>query len=165
MQAMTPRILNAKCHVLTVVVMLAGLGIASSALGATTRSDCTGLATATKGKSENPMDVLSVSPVDHVPSETVTGNLERVDSQIADSDNAAPFLYLTPRVASVLRDIFEAARDLTEGTTENPVSSPVADTDKQRENQELIEEPLPLQEADVDVDLPFIQRQMFRTDI
>ena len=163
MQENATRMPSDRFRTLTVLISFAGLTCGANAIAATPKSDCVGLVSA-QSRSESPVEALSVSPVDHVPVESAAGRMEEIEPDTENSDTAAPFLYLTPRVASVLRDIFDAAREIGEDADET-VSSPVADTDKTHDKAEVNQEILPVLDADSDVDLPFLQRQMFRTDI
>jgi len=112
-------------------------------------------------------DNSKLHAVDHVPIQDSTSDLATLDTtDPIDNDAATPFLYLTPRVASALREIFDSAEgELEEKETSSTVSSPVAGTDDRSEKIETIED-LPVSESiDDEFDRLIMQRQMFRTDI
>ena len=101
---------------------------------------------------------LSVDLVDHVTTELTPVDFESIGAESDTTDTKAPLLYLTPRVATILRDVFEpAAASQPLDSDEDVQTSPVAESidgarsaDAENENQ---------------IDLPRFQRQMFRTDI
>lgn len=139
-----------------VALLMAGLMCGGTAVGATTtKADC-GTFSKSVTQRENPVEALSINLVDHARIEKKDAAIDALEASAANSESAAPFLYLTPRVASVLQDIFDAARtDTVELIEQEVISSPVADVDKSVDAEAV----------DGEVDLPLLQRQMFRTDI
>lgn len=109
---------------------------------------------------EVPATALTVDRVDHPPADPVAANPDAIDEQTAVTDSIAPILYLTPRVSSIVRDVFGTpSEELPEQTPLQPSTSPVADTDQKAESVES---------ADVEndsSDLPRFQQQMYRKDI
>jgi len=106
---------------------------------------------------------LVLDPVDHVTLDAAAGNLAAEEGE----GESTPYLYLSPRVASVLRDIF---------SDEDPspaVLPEVADTGtplQAGEPQELDviefdEETVAAPVSKEVEDKPLIQRQMYRIDI
>lgn len=140
-----------------------GAGWSASALSATTTDiECSGLAHDLWAV-EIPAETFSVSPIDHVSIDSAPASIELLDTSDATSESVAPFLYLTPRVASVLRGIFEATSESSDQEISRDVSwSPLAESDRLSDISELIDDS---EQADDEVDLPLFQRQMFRTDI
>ena len=88
------------------------------------------------------------------------------------TESAAPWLFLTPRVASILQDVFgdnddsdtktaaETVEPEAQADTEDAASSPVADNIRP---SQVAEPASPLYEHNAI--LPRFQRQMYRTDI
>jgi hypothetical protein len=106
------------------------------------------------------VDSLSVDVVDHTPTVPVAANPNAIDEQSAVTDSLVPFLYLTPRVTSIVRDVFKTTtKELPQETSEQPSSSPVAGSDGKSDDVE------PADAGNETRDLPRFQRQMFRTDI
>jgi hypothetical protein len=98
---------------------------------------------------------LSVDLVDHVVTELDPGSFE---PESDTTDSMAPLLYLTPRVATILRDVFApAAENRALDGKEEVQTSPLADSDDKTRSADA--------GAENAVDLPRFQRQMFRTDI
>lgn len=144
-------------------------GWSATALSATTTSvECDDLIRDLRSL-EIPAEALSVTKVDHVSIEPISSDIELLDAQSASSETVAPFLFLTPRVASVLRDIFDISHELWDRDVSSaPSSSPVAETlDSERipDISELLDQTDPGGGADTAIDLPLFQQRMFRTDI
>ncbi len=100
-------------------------------------------------------DELKVAAVDHVPVDP-----ELVDDEPAVREPVAPVLNLGPRVTNILRNVFDTtSEELLLESLEPPSSSPLADSDKNKDvvktNDETVEE----------TQLPRFQRRMLRTDI
>ena len=127
-----PRKIPVAARSLLTAVLIAGVGWGASALGATTnKADCDAYVSPAEVL-ESPLAALSISPVDHVTIDAENSAIDDLETGQADDDRAAPYLYLTPRVASVLRDIFDFARadqqpDLE--AQEEAASSPLAEAD------------------------------------
>jgi len=140
-------------------------GWSGNALSATTcTSDCDTL-TNNLQSPEVPVEALSVSPLDLTAKEVVTSGFDSLEGLALSGESAAPFLYLTPRVASVLQEIFEATRD--EVSQPELPSSPVAESEEWVDISELLEDTIPASRSQTESEsaLPLLQRQMFRTDI
>ncbi len=141
-------------------------GWSASALGATTTTtECDDLIRDLRGL-EIPVEAFSVKTVDHVSIEPIPSDIELLDAQNASSETVAPFLFLTPRVASVLKDIFDVSRALADQDVSSETSSsPIAETDRIPDISELLDRSDPAGAADDAIDLPRFQQRMFRTDI
>jgi len=140
------------------VTVVLCVGWSVSALSATTTDiDCDGVDRLRA--LEIPAETYSVRAVDHVAVDTVPSSLDAIDTAEATSETAAPFLYLTPRVASVLRDIFDATGEVDD---QEVSSSPIAESDTTSAISALIDNAEP---AEVEITLPVFQQQMFRIDI
>lgn len=145
------------------------VGWSGSVLSATTTSvECDDLVRDLRSL-ESPAERLTATKVDHVSIEPIASDIELLDVQSASNETAAPFLFLTPRVASVLRDIFDISQELLDVDASNePSSSPVAETvDAERipDISELLDQSDPGGAAGSAIDLPLFQQRMFRTDI
>jgi hypothetical protein len=104
---------------------------------------------------EVPVDELAVEGVDHAPIDP-----EIIDAQTAMPESVAPVLNLGPRVTNILRDVFDmTTEELVQETSEQPSSSPLADSDQKTDTVE------PDDANGEESELPRFQRQMLRTDI
>jgi len=140
------------------VTVVLCVGWSVSALSATTTDiDCDGVDRLRA--LEIPAETYSVRAVDHVAVDTVPSSLDAIDTAEATSETAAPFLYLTPRVASVLRDIFDATGEVDD---QEVSSSPIAESDTTSDISALMDNAEP---AEAEITLPVFQQQMFRIDI
>ena len=89
-----------------------------------------------------------------------------MSNQTVSGDSATPLLYLTPRVNNALRDIFANGPELDIAADQSRFpSSPIAETEDPADMSELTEDALPTIEVKEEIDLPLLQRQMYRTDI
>jgi len=115
---------------------------------------------------EMPAATYSVTTIDHVSIEPGPSNLELLDVPAASSEAAAPLLFLTPRVASVLRDIFSVTGETSDQADDSEVSSsPIAESERHPDISELLDQTDQAASADDEIDLPLFQQRMFRTDI
>lgn len=108
---------------------------------------------------ELPVNALTVDVVDLTPTDP-----NAIDEQSVITDSVAPVLYLTPRVANILRDVFgttaeELPQELPDERPAQPSSSPLADSDRKSDAVE------PADTGNETSDLPRFQQQMLRTDI
>jgi len=98
---------------------------------------------------------LSIDLVDHVTTELDSANLAKESDT---TDTMAPLLYLTPRVATIMRDIFApAAKNQLLDRNEDVQASPLADRVEEAQSAAADDE--------IEIDLPRFQRRMYRTDI
>ena len=108
---------------------------------------------------------LTVSKVDLGKNDVKAFNDSDEEQQAKTDAALAPLLYLSPRVESILDDVFDSeqsdAPPETETTADGSVA-PVADTSASGNDEVVPEEP---QEVDVRPVLLRIQREMYRTDI
>jgi hypothetical protein len=144
-----------------VVAMAAALALGwSSAAQSRTQNDC--LSKVDEVLTES----LHASPIDHMPIPSAPRVTAPDAESIEESDVSAPLLDLTPRAASTLRDVFEAVDyvESTEPVSELPLSS-IAETEELPDISELPDNETPVAPINADIDLPLLQRQMFRTDI
>jgi hypothetical protein len=101
---------------------------------------------------------LSVDLVDHVTTEPKPGSFASIETNSDTTDTRAPLLFLAPRVATMLRDVFEpAAANQPLDSDEDLQTSPVAESNDETRSADA--------EDENEIDLPRFQRQMFRTDI
>jgi len=107
------------------------------------------------------VNTLTLNVVDHVPVDQDAKDAGTFLTVRPGTDFEAPVLFLTPRVTSILRDVFGAT---TEGQApdepEQQSSSPLADSEEQVKPRNV-----PTDEVHEPIDLPLYQRQMYRTDI
>lgn len=115
---------------------------------------------------EVPTRSLALTQVDHVPISSESVDFTTADTIATSAEQATPLLDLTPRAEDALRDIFEAGRDveLRKSALEMP-SSPIAETEELPDISELPDNATPAAPISDDIDLPLLQRQMYRTDI
>lgn len=113
------------------------------------------------------MDTLEVAAVDHMPVTNDVANTESLDTAVPTEGAAAPVLYLTPRVATILREVFgtDDDEDVREATPD--ADSPVAEGSEVEDSgdAEATEMTAPVTLIDQTEELPQFQRQMFRKDI
>jgi len=141
-------------------------GWSASALSATTTEiECDSVIRDLK-RLQVSVEALSVRHVDHVSIEPDPSGIELLHAQDASSETVAPFLYLTPRVATLLRDIFDATREIRDQDGFREISSsPIAEYDRVSEILEILDDAGPAAPANDEIDLPLFQQRMFRTDI
>lgn len=120
---------------------------------------------AAAGCDKSAQDLKSLD-VDHLRLEAVDLSDVSPESPDTSSASVAPLLFLTPRVASILQDVFgdsDAARQAAVKSApedqEEPASSPVVD------NASGGSEPAASPMYEHAAILPRFQRQMYRTDI
>lgn len=107
------------------------------------------------------VETLIIDAVDHVPIDQKAIDPNALDANPRAGVSEAPIIYLTPRVTSILRDVFGAATaDRSSETQEQNSSSPLADSEKTVESGVVSAD-----EANESNELPHYQRQMYRTDI
>lgn len=163
-------------HIAFLAILVLGGAWYSTALGATDSTTACDR-TADLRSLEVPVSDLSASVVGHIAVEPDDANDESLNARPAQAESTAPILYLAPRVAVILQNVFSAvaietpplkspdpAQSLaTESLSqdESPLSplSPVAGDASQPDSSELID---PAAEVEA---VPRFQRQMFRTDI
>lgn len=114
---------------------------------------------------EVPVEALTLTAIDHVPilRQAAEPHAADANSHITGAD--IPYLYLTPRVAGILRDVFgtpaeELSPALPPVKPELRSSSPLADSEETADSATV-----PDNAADEANDMPRFQRQMYRTDI
>ncbi len=141
-------------------------GWSGSALSATTTAVSCDDLTRDLRSLEIPAGALSVATVDHVTIEPAPSDIELLDAESTPAETAAPFLFLTPRVASFLKDIFEVSGEVEDQDTVGETSSsPVAESERIPDLSELLAEPVPAGARENEINLPLFQQRMFRTDI
>ena len=160
-------------HIPFLAILVLGGAWCSTALGATgSTTSCD--RTADLRSLEVPISDLSANVVGHIAVEPGNANDESLNARPAQAESTAPILYLAPRVAVILQNVFSAvaietppldfpdpAQSIaTESLSqdESPLS-PVAGDAPQADSSELID---PAAEVE---GVPRFQRQMFRTDI
>ena len=139
--------------------------VSNSASAARTQgdADCAGIAKALHA--HNTADhALDLDKVDHSPLGSdieVPADRDAVD--VATVDLSTPLLRLAPRVNSALQDIFGETEDRYIESDADLPNYPVAESDDMP--TELPAEPDAAGDADEEISLPLLQRQMYRTDI
>ena len=110
---------------------------------------------------EAPTDVLATTPIDHVPVLIESPAL----AETVDADEMpTPLISLAPRAESALRDIFDDSETVDVVPAVAP-SSPVAESEDLPDISELPDNVTPATAGDDEIDLPMLQRRMFRIDI
>jgi len=147
--------INSGLSVVTVVLMLSATAHAASSFVV----PCDHQVGRELKSLELPAGALTVHAVDHTPTDPGA-----IDQQSAITDSQAPVLYLTPRVANILRDVFgttteELPQELPSERPAQASSSPLADSDEKSTAVESVGA------GNETSDLPHFQQQMFRTDI
>jgi hypothetical protein len=111
------------------------------------------------------VEALTLTAVDHVPIAQNAAKPNTPDGESHVTESEIPYLYLTPRVTSILRDVFgTTAEDLSPALP--PVkpklrsSSPLADSEETADSATV-----PDDVAIESDDMPRYQHQMYRTDI
>jgi hypothetical protein len=153
------------------VMALSACWSASASARTQTDKDCDAVARGLQ-RLEAPLETLIVSTVDHVTVDVSQADLEAVNEfevvsiESISGDSAAPVLYLTPRVADALRDIFDSGQEVRAADKMiDRSSSPIAETEEPADNAEVADEARPAPEGQQEIYLPLLQRQMYRTDI
>lgn len=154
-------------HITLTGVVLLGW---SAAFGATSfETDCDEVSRDLQ-RLEITMDELEVDAVDHMAVTEDVVDRQSLDTTEAAVGAAAPVLYLTPRVATILREVFGTSVDDGTGQEANeaPAELPVAEeseADDVAADPESAELTAPVTLIDQSEELPQFQRQMFRKDI
>lgn len=144
-----------------VAILLLGCGWSIAASGATNITvSCQDFGD-TLQSLDAPALELSISLVDLPNSDAGLGLAKPLDAAGANSDATVPYLYLTSRVAAMLREVFdddEYDRDAKQGNS----APPVAEGKTNRSSLPTLEES---DLADPSDTMPRFQRPMYRTDI
>ena len=112
---------------------------------------------------EMTLDGLSLDAVDHSAIEPPGAEIDEAAIADATREQITPFLYLAPRVASVIRNVFGEDQDGAEA--EEGPTSPLAERDEVTPYPSSVDNKL---SGSGDLDgssLPLLQRQMYRIDI
>lgn len=113
-----------------------------------------------------PAESLALTQVDHVPIPSASITLTKPDAESVAGEKATPLLDLTPRAESALRDIFDADRKSDARPMPPAVSSsPIAETEELPDVSELPDNVAPVAPLNQEIELPLLQRRMYRTDI
>lgn len=118
------------------------------------------------------LEALAADPVDHVNLEPVAPNidslavLDAAEEEFLSSESVRPFLFLAPRVATVLREIFSAVEEDRVQAPRPMPSSPIAETDDFLDAAATAPRSDAMPDFSIgDETMPQFQRQMYRTDI
>lgn len=111
------------------------------------------------------VEALTLTAVDHVPIAQHAAKPNTPDGKSHVTESEIPYLYLTPRVTSILRDVFgTTAEDLPPTSPlvkpKPRSSSPLADSEETADSASV-----PDDVAIESDDMPRYQHQMYRTDI
>lgn len=127
------------------------------------RDDCA----EARGDLDSDMSVadLSANPVDHGPIEPRLDDTELPNLAGATlEEHGTPFLYLTPRVESVLRGIFDAENDASPAMIDAPTST-LAEIDADLDFDQTTDKETPDSGSATEDTGPVFQQQMYRIDI
>jgi len=161
---MTARAKHTRSGIAIAVALLSGCGLSLNVLAASDKvNDCKNTVRSAESL-DIPVQKLSVSVVDHFPGPTAD-LIETLDPTSAETQNLAPVLLYTPRVASMLDRVFDTDSAETSSPDQHEASSPVAD--RLSEQDEVDEDRIlgPDADADENLELPNVQQRMFRNDI
>lgn len=163
-------------HIPFLAILVLGGTWCSPALGATASTVACDR-TADLRSLDVPVSDLSANVVGHIAVEPGNANDESLTAGPEQAESTAPILYLAPRVAVILQNVFSAVAietppldspDSTQSFAteflsqdESPLS-PVAGDASQSDSSELIDPASAGAEVEA---IPHFQRQMFRTDI
>lgn len=139
-------------------VVRAGLLLTFTLAGTAVAAPCAVENCGNAARDQVPVTELAIRAVD-------LGDSDGVDDASAVarlSESMAPLLYLTPRVTSILEEVFEDSAPVADAGDAEAAAPPVADTDVE---ESAAEHYGPLSRADNAYHLPKFQRQMYRTDI
>lgn len=107
-----------------------------------------------------PVETMILNRVDHVPVDRTAVDPDDVKVDLRGVESDAPIIFLTPRVTSILRDVFSAGDEDALEVTEAKSVSPVADS------EDVVDIVVaPLNDENETIDLPLYQHQMYRKDI
>jgi hypothetical protein len=158
-------------HIPFLAILVLGGAWCSPALGATASTAACDPTADLLRSLDVPVSDLSANVVGHITVEPGNANDESLNA------STAPILYLAPRVAVILQNVFSAvaietppldSRDSTQSFATESLSqdesplSPVAGDASQSDSSELIDPASAGAEVEA---IPHFQRQMFRTDI
>ncbi len=107
-------------------------------------------------------DELVVTVVDLTDGETNIGIERSLDAASADDESIAPHLYLTPRIASILDDVFEEESATSDESTDAAMT-PIADRSDEASKTAQPDTDDPT--VDVQPAIIRLHREMYRTDI
>ncbi len=150
---------STKARNLAIAIAVTGLWSASALAATTARIHCDQLATELESL-EAPDPVLSAEPVEHVTIDSDSSLFDGLEVEILTDDAVTPFLFIAPRVANLLRDVFGSTDE--DWAPATPSTSPLAgmddidDADPAEGNSPAFR---------FREELPQIQRQMYRIDI
>lgn len=161
---------------LTAIALFASVVLSPSAFAATDNFfDCDQLASELRSL-EVPATVLPLETVDHGTASDAEQLSASLDSDLDTTDAVAPILLLTPRVATIMRKVFDANLLEDDSATEKKAEIPAATNRPTASSPPLVSAPAvpPANdsltgESSTDSSnnqyVPRFQRQMYRTDI
>lgn len=164
-------------HIPFLAILVLGGAWCSPALGATASTAACDRTVDLLRSLDVPVSDLSANVVGHITVEPGNANDESLNAGAEQAQSTAPILYLAPRVAVILQNVFSAvaietppldSRDSTQSFATESLSqdesplSPVAGDASQSDSSELIDPASAGAEVEA---IPHFQRQMFRTDI
>ena len=163
-------------HIPFLAILVLGGAWCSTALGATGSTTACDR-TADLRSLDVPVSDLAVTVVGQIAVEPGNANDESLNARPAQAESTAPILYLAPRVAVILQNVFSAvaietppldSRNSAQSFATESLSqdesplSPVAGDASQTDSPDLINPASAGAEVEA---TPHFQRQMFRTDI
>jgi len=164
-------------HIPFLVILVLGGAWCSTALGAAASTAACDRTADLLRSLDVPVSDLSANVVGHIAVEPGNANDESLNADPAQAESTAPILYLAPRVAVILQNVFSAvaietppldSRNSAQSFATESLSqdesplSPVAGDASQSDSSELIDPASAGAEVEA---IPHFQRQMFRTDI
>jgi hypothetical protein len=128
-------------------------------------TDCAGISKALRALNTAERS-LEHENVDHAPLRSdIAVAADRDAMDVTTVDLSTPLMRLGTRVNSAMQDIFGETENATIENDPDILVSPVAESDDLPTATELPAKPDASGDLNEDIDLPLLQRQMYRTDI
>jgi len=174
-QALTAKTIESRRSLIRItliaVFLLAGALLSSAARAANEVIDCDRLASDLRSL-DVPATELPLDDIDHMTSDPARNLVVLDAAELLEQAAPAPVLLLTPRVASIMREVFDALPVIAidDGTVDD-ASGTDAELAELPPGIEAPQRPLAVFPGDRDADdddgrlIPKFQRQMYRTDI
>lgn len=113
------------------------------------------------------LDELSLNAVDHVPADSAKTTTDALNTAAIDTSAISPLLTLSPRVATILDQVFAIDTDKDVSSDDESTSVPSSESFSGHPGISAPRQTSPVAEkrADDQLDLPALRERMFRKDI
>ncbi len=153
-------------------LLLSGVWSVPGLAATSSLAECDGLSAELADPSLSP-DMLTIDVVDHIAANEPASADDAIDASPANPAAPVSVLYLTPRVASILRDVFgsdidgvETAADADELDVDTDAArAPIAESVENTDVNDAGEITPPVSLIEQSEDIRRFQQQMYRTDI